>query len=117
MYAAWEGRASYTRERAVAAAGAGVVRRRSHRARSTWASAAPAVTTRDDSTIIFESSRLTLGKRSRKTGDNHHVVVARPPSRTPDCPRRNVAVHAPAMRAPDFAYARKIPHASPTSLR
>ena len=62
---------------AVSDASCGLTLRTSHSARSTWLSAAPAVTKRPDFTIMCDSSSCTSGYRLRNSGASHQVVVAR----------------------------------------
>lgn len=53
----------------------------------------------DDVTMRLSSTSTPRG-RSRNTGANHQLVVARRPSRTPDSARTNVPVQAEAIGTP-----------------
>ncbi len=93
----------------------GLTLRISHKARSIWPRAAPAVTTFPDLTTMPDSSSNTSGYRSRNIGASHQVVVARRWLSRPDSARTKVPVHAALNVAPSFAHFRTAWAASRTS--
>src|SRR5216684_4626226 len=115
MYADCDGRESTTRYFAVKAASFGLFRRMSHKARSMWLRAAPAVTNFPDFTIIRDSSKRTVGYLWRNNGASHQVVVESWLSSSPDSAKTNVPIHAAAVSAPRFAHKQSILPASLTS--
>src|SRR5579864_2681486 len=86
-----------------------------HKAKSIWLSAAPAVTTLPDFTIMCDSSSRTFGYLWRNNGASHHVVVAVWLSSKPDSAKTNVPMQAAAVLAPRSAHRRSALTASLTS--
>src|SRR6266478_5992749 len=115
MYADCDGRESTTRYFAVRAASLGLFCRMSHKARSIWLRAAPAVTNFPDFTIIRDSSRRTFGYLWRNKGESHQVVVESWLSSSPDSATTNVPTQAAAVPAPLSAHDRSVSAASLTS--
>src|SRR5215469_1348050 len=108
MYADCDGLESTIRYLAVSAANFGLFRRISQSAKSMWLSAAPAVATCPDFTIMRDSSTRTLGYRRRNSGASHHVVVASWFSSNLDSAKTNVPMQAAEMKAPSADQERMI---------
>src|SRR3984885_11977436 len=100
---------------AVSEASWGLTPRISHKARSKWPRAAPAVTTFPDLTTMADSSSNTRGYRSRNIGASHQVVVACCRLSRPDSASTKVPAQAALNVAPSFAHSRSAFVASRTS--